>query len=97
MTTLQNELQELQADQEWIEQNRERLTDQYPDQWIAVRNRRVIANDPHLDALLRGLPDPAHTCIEYLVLQRRFVPVRCAILTPVRAQSDVAILGRISR
>ena len=66
MTTLQNELQELQADQEWIEQNRESLTDQYPDQWIAVRNRRVIANDPHLDALLRGLPDPAHTCIEYL-------------------------------
>ena len=60
-TALHDELREFQADHEWIEQNRALLIGQYPDQWIAVKIRHVIASDPNLDQLLARLPDPTKT------------------------------------
>jgi hypothetical protein len=63
---LHNELLQFQADHAWIDQNREMLLAQYPDQWIAVQNGHVMANDPDLDSLLSKLPNPAPTCVEFI-------------------------------
>ncbi len=40
--------------------------EQYADQWIAVKGGEVIASDPDLTGLLSKLPDPAHTCVEFI-------------------------------
>jgi uncharacterized protein DUF5678 len=61
-----DEVLQFQADHTWIDQNREMLLTQYPDQWIAVRNGQVIASDPELEGLLSKLPDPPHTCVEFI-------------------------------
>lgn len=50
----------------WINENRETLLERYADLWIAVHNKQVVASDPDLAALLSKLPDPAHTCIEFI-------------------------------
>jgi hypothetical protein len=63
---LHNELLQFQDDHAWIDQNREMLLARYPDQWIAVQSGQVIANDPELDGLLSKLPNPAHTCVEFI-------------------------------
>ena len=68
-TTPRDELAGFRADHLWIEQHRASLLDQYPNQWIAVRNRSVIAHDADLDGLLAQLPEPAHTCVEFLGLE----------------------------
>jgi hypothetical protein len=60
------ELLQFTADHAWLDQNRETLLTQYADQWVAVKDRQVIASDPELPRLLSRLSDPAHTCIEYL-------------------------------
>jgi hypothetical protein len=61
-----SDLLRFQADHVWIDQNREKLLKRYPDQWIAVRDRQVIASDPDFDGLLAKLPDPAGTAVEFL-------------------------------
>jgi hypothetical protein len=61
-----DQLLEFQSDHQWIEQNRLGLLARYSNQWIAVRSGHVLASDPDLDALLGRLPDPAHTCVEFL-------------------------------
>jgi hypothetical protein len=60
------ELLAFEADHTWINENLETLLDQYADQWIAVKNGQVLANDPDLTGLLSKLSDPAHTCVEYI-------------------------------
>jgi hypothetical protein len=50
----------------WINENLPTLLGQYAGQWIAVKGGRVIANDPNLLNLISHLPDPAHTCIEFV-------------------------------
>jgi hypothetical protein len=65
-TMQQDELAQFQADHRWIEEHRTTLLGQYPDQWIAVKGRRVIAADADLDRLLGKLPDCARTCVEFL-------------------------------
>jgi uncharacterized protein DUF5678 len=55
-----------QADHVWIDQNREKLLEQYPDQWIAVQDGQVIASDPDFDGLVAKLPDPSGTAVEFL-------------------------------
>ena len=54
------------ADHVWLEQNRETLLKEHPDQWVAVKDKQVIASAPELPDLLSQLSDPAHTSIEFL-------------------------------
>jgi hypothetical protein len=61
-----DEIREFQADHQWIEQHRASLLGQYPDQWIAVKNRSVVASSADLERLLGMLTDPAHTAVEFL-------------------------------
>ena len=63
---LSNELLAFEGDHAWINENLEKLLEQYADQWIAVQNRQVLASDPDLGGLLCKLPDPAHICVEYI-------------------------------
>jgi hypothetical protein len=60
------ELRAFEADQVWISDHIESLLSQCADQWIAVRDGQVLASDPVLAVLQRKLPDPAHTCIEFV-------------------------------
>ena len=63
---LTDELLAFEADHLWINENLETLLERYADQWIAVRHGQVIANDSDLTGLLSKLPDPAHTCVEFI-------------------------------
>ena len=65
----ENAMKSLRAfaqDHVWVDKNRARLIEQYDGQWIAVRDRKVIANDPSVNALISKLDDPQHTCIEFI-------------------------------
>lgn len=55
-----------EADHAWIDRNREMLLERYADQWVAVKDGRVIASAPDLEALLSQVPDPAHLCVEFV-------------------------------
>jgi hypothetical protein len=55
-----------EADHMWVNENLETLLEQYVDQWIAVKNGQVLASAPDLPGLLSRLPDPAHTCVEFI-------------------------------
>jgi hypothetical protein len=61
-----NELLAFEGDHAWVNENLETLLGQYADQWIAVKNGQVVASDPDLSGLLSKLPDPAHTCVEFI-------------------------------
>lgn len=61
-----NELLVFEGDHAWVNENLETLLGQYADQWIAVKNGQVVASDPDLSGLLSKLPDPAHTCVEFI-------------------------------
>jgi len=50
----------------WIGDHYEELLAKYPEEWIAVENKRVIAHDPDHDSFLRKVPDPAHTCTWFI-------------------------------
>lgn len=63
---LANMLLSFEADHVWLHENREKLLEQFADQWIAVKDRQVLASDPELDKLLTKLPDAAHTCVEFI-------------------------------
>ena len=60
------ELLAFEADHVWVSENIETLLHEYADQWIAVKDGKVIASDPELVGLLSKLPDPAHTCVEFI-------------------------------
>ena len=64
-----NELLAFEADHAWINENMETLLKQYADQWIGVKNRKVIASDLDLATLLSKLPDPTHTCVEFVTAE----------------------------
>jgi hypothetical protein len=61
-----NELLAFEDDHVWVNKNLETLLGQYADQWIAVKNGQVVASDPDLSGLLSKLPDPAHTCVQFI-------------------------------
>jgi hypothetical protein len=63
---LTNELLSFEADHIWVNKNIDTLLERYSDQWIGVKSGRVIASDPDLTTLLSKLPDPAHTCVEFI-------------------------------
>jgi hypothetical protein len=53
-------------DHTWVNDNLDSLLNQYAEQWIAVKDRRVIASDVDLMRLREKLADPAHTCVEFV-------------------------------
>jgi len=61
-----NQLLDFENDHVWIENNMEKILEQFNEQWIAVKNGQVFASDVDLNALLASLPDSAHTCVEYI-------------------------------
>ena len=63
---LTNELLAFEADHVWISKNLKTLLEQYAEQWVAVKDGKVIASDPELAGLLSKLPNPAHTCVEFI-------------------------------
>jgi len=63
---LTNQLLAFEADHLWISKNLKVLLKKYANQWVAVKNGQVIASDPELTGLLPKLPDPAHTCVEFI-------------------------------
>jgi len=65
-TRLTEKLAAFGNDHLWIKNNFNSLLKKYENQWIAVKNGNVIANDPDLTSLKTKLPDPAHTCVEYV-------------------------------
>lgn len=50
----------------WVHENLQHLLGQYRQQWVAVKQKRVIDSDADFDALLARLPDAPHTCIEFV-------------------------------
>ncbi|MDQ7780625.1 MAG: DUF5678 domain-containing protein [Planctomycetota bacterium] len=60
------QLRAFEADHAWVTENLGSLLQQYANQWVAVRDGQVIAACTELEALLTKLPDPAHTCIEFV-------------------------------
>jgi len=57
-------LDDFAADHVWVNENMGALLKGYAEQWIAVKDRKVIASDSDLDLLISRLDDPANTCIE---------------------------------
>ncbi len=64
--TLKEKLDAFKADHLWVDENRERLLELYPEQWIAVKNKEIIAVSDDFESLVMNLPDAAHTCIKFL-------------------------------
>jgi hypothetical protein len=54
-----------EADHVWVNENLETLLEQYADQWIAVKNGRVIASALDLAGLVSQLPD-LDVCVEFI-------------------------------
>jgi upstream activation factor subunit UAF30 len=54
------------SDHVWIAENRSRLLETYADQWIAVKNKKVIASSPDYEHLLRSQSDPSHLCVQFI-------------------------------
>ena len=55
-----------EADQLWINKNLTALLEKYSEQWIAVKEGKVIASAPILDELIAKLQDPAETSVEFI-------------------------------
>ena len=65
-----NELLAFEADHVWISETWNALLEQYSEQWIAVKNGKVIASDRDLRGLVSKVADPAHTCIEFITREQ---------------------------
>jgi len=63
---LSKELHTFAEDHIWVSKHIESLLEKYAEHWIAVKNRRIIASDVDLTRLREKIPDPAHTCIEFV-------------------------------
>ena len=63
---LTKEILAFESDHIWVHENFDDLFEKYHDQWIGVKNHQVIASDPDLLRLRDKLPDPTHTCIEFI-------------------------------
>ena len=70
MPDVQKELARFTADAIWVDDHREELLKQYPDQWIAVYNQQVVGSAAEIEELVEqlerdGFP-PNHIFTEYL-------------------------------
>ena len=60
------ELRAFADDHTWVNDHLESLLDKYAEQWVAVKDRCVIASDVDLMLLREKLEDPANICIEFV-------------------------------
>ena len=65
-TPLSKALHTCAEDHLWVSDHLGSLLDKYAEQWIAVKNLRVIASDIDLRLLREKLADPARTCVEFV-------------------------------
>lgn len=65
-TTISQELLAFADDHQWVHDNWEWLIQHYPEQWIAVKNGRVIASDPDFKSFRSKLSEPAQTCVDFV-------------------------------
>ncbi|MFH1908055.1 MAG: DUF5678 domain-containing protein [Chloroflexota bacterium] len=63
---LSTELLAFEADHVWVSENLEMLLERYADQWIAVKDGKVVASGSDLAGLLTMLSDPTRTCVEFI-------------------------------
>lgn len=59
-------LRSFEIDYIWVNENKDALSGEFNDQWIAVKDKKVIASDPDLNLLLSKISDPSHTYIEFI-------------------------------
>jgi hypothetical protein len=67
---VQQSLERFEQDGEYVQEHRQELLSQYPEMWVAVFNRQVVAAAKTVDELVQqlkkaGLP-PGHVYHEYL-------------------------------
>ena len=67
---MRDEILAFEADHVWISENLESLVKEYADQWIAVKDGRVVASNADFSSFLRALPDPGRMCVEYVTGDR---------------------------
>ena len=65
-TQLSKEILAFESDHIWVYENFDNLFEKYADQWIGVKGHQVIASAPDLLELRNKLPEPTHTCIEFI-------------------------------
>ena len=63
-------LAEGERDMKWAQENRAVLEEKYPEEYVAVKEEKVVGHGADLEALISALEergiDPALTCIEYM-------------------------------
>ena len=68
-------MQRFKANREYLEGNRERLKQRYPDQWVAIVRRQVVAHGNTQDDVLRALREAGEdldgTLLRYLTTEDR--------------------------
>jgi hypothetical protein len=55
-----------EEDTVWVEEHYDELLAKYPEEWIAVDHKQVIAHDPDFFALIARVPTPGQTYHTFL-------------------------------
>lgn len=79
MQDRQGEFKQYQRDIEYAETHHEELMNQYPEQWIAILNRKVVGTDSDVYQLIDGL-------------RRQGIPTERAVLRHLTKEEELLIL-----
>ena len=79
MDTAQEELKRFKRDTSYYEAHRQELLEQYPEQWVAIYEQRVVGTAKNLKRLVAQL-------------QRKGIPQGRAFVEYVTAKEDLLIL-----
>jgi len=65
------ELETFEGNLKWIDKHYEVLRNKYPDQWVAVLNKRVVGNHKDIKKIIRKLKESFpqnydHIAVEYI-------------------------------
>ena len=68
---LVKELETFEGNLKWIDEHYDALKNKYPDQWVAVFNRKVVGNNKKLKKVIRKLKESFpqhynHIAVEYV-------------------------------
>ena len=66
-------LEPYSKDTEWLQKNYDALIKLYPEQWVAVKDKRIIGSDHKLELLISRLKDSSNTVIEHLTTEELFL------------------------
>jgi len=59
-----------EEDTVWVDDHYQELLEKYPEQWIVVKNKTVIASDADLDSLVARVPELPFLCREFITRDR---------------------------